>query len=50
MAPAPRPRCGHSAVIAGYHAGRGWDPVTGWGSPDARYLVPLLARTVRSGD
>jgi len=40
----------HSAVIAGDHAGRGWDPVTGWGSPDARYLVPLLARTVRSGD
>jgi hypothetical protein len=24
------------------------DPVTGWGSPDATYLVPLLARTALS--
>ena len=31
-------------TIAGYQAGRGWDPVTGWGSPNARVLVPLLAR------
>jgi len=29
---------------AGYQAGPGWDPVTGWGSPDAQVLVPLLAR------
>jgi hypothetical protein len=28
----------------GYRAGPGWDPVTGWGSPDAQVLVPLLAR------
>jgi subtilase family serine protease len=28
-----------------YHAGPGWDPVTGWGSPDAQALVPLLARS-----
>ena len=28
---------------AGYRAGPGWDPVTGWGSPDAQVLVPLLA-------
>ena len=28
-----------------YHAGPGWDPVTGWGSPDAQVLVPLLARS-----
>jgi subtilase family serine protease len=27
-----------------YHAGPGWDPVTGWGSPDAQALIPLLAR------
>jgi subtilase family serine protease len=27
-----------------YHAGPGWDPVTGWGSPDAQTLIPLLAR------
>jgi subtilase family serine protease len=31
-------------TITGYQAGPGWDPVTGWGSPDARVLVPLLAR------
>lgn len=30
-------------TIAGYSAGPGWDPVTGWGSPDAQVLVPLLA-------
>jgi kumamolisin len=27
-----------------YHAGPGWDPVTGWGSPNAEVLIPLLAR------
>jgi subtilase family serine protease len=31
-------------MIAGYQAAPGWDPVTGWGSPDAQLLVPLLAR------
>ena len=31
-------------TITGYRAGSGWDPVTGWGSPDAQVLVPLLAR------
>jgi hypothetical protein len=31
-------------TIAGYRAAPGWDPVTGWGSPDANVLVPLLAR------
>jgi subtilase family serine protease len=30
-------------TITGYHAGPGWDPITGWGSPNARVLVPLLA-------
>ena len=29
-------------TIAGYRAGPGWDPVTGWGSPNAQVLVPLL--------
>jgi subtilase family serine protease len=28
---------------AGYQATPGWDPATGWGSPDAQVLVPLLA-------
>jgi subtilase family serine protease len=31
-------------TITGYKAAAGWDPVTGWGSPDANVLVPLLAR------
>jgi subtilase family serine protease len=30
-------------TITGYRARRGWDPVTGWGSPNAQVLVPLLA-------
>ena len=37
-----------TGVFTGYNAGPGWDPVTGWGSPDARYLVPLLAHAARS--
>lgn len=32
-------------TIAGYQAGPGWDPVTGWGTPNAQVLVPLLATT-----
>ena len=39
---------GTTGVFIGYNAGPGWDPVTGWGSPDAQYLVPALARTARS--
>ena len=31
-------------TFTGYRAGPGWNPVTGWGSPDAQVLVPLLAR------
>jgi subtilase family serine protease len=30
-------------VFRGYPAARGWDPVTGLGSPDTGVLVPLLA-------
>ena len=33
---------GHT--INGYTAAPGWDPVTGWGSPNAQALIPLLAR------
>ena len=29
---------------SGYPATAGWDPVTGWGTPNAPVLVPLLAR------
>lgn len=32
----------------GYPAGPGWDPVTGWGSPNAQVLVPLLAGSAGS--
>ena len=32
------------ATITGYQAAPGWDPVTGWGTPDAQALIPLLAR------
>ena len=28
----------------GYQATSGWDPVTGWGSPNAHVLIPLLVR------
>ena len=33
-----------ASTVTGYQAGPGWDPVTGWGSPDAQALVPLLMR------
>jgi subtilase family serine protease len=29
--------------VPGYSAGPGWDPVTGWGTPSAQAMVPLLA-------
>ena len=35
-------------TITGYVAAPGWDPVTGWGSPNAQALVPLLTRYVSS--
>ena len=31
-------------TFVGYQASRGWDPVTGWGTPNAQALVPLLAQ------
>ena len=44
----------HSEVppktFTGYTATSGWDPVTGWGSPDAAVLVPLLARDTHPND
>jgi subtilase family serine protease len=38
-----------TSLFTGYTAGPGWDPVTGWGSPNAQYLVPLLAHPARQG-
>jgi len=37
-------------TVSGYKAAPGWDAVTGWGSPNASVLVPLLARDVQSDD
>jgi subtilase family serine protease len=37
-------------TISGYHAAGGWDAVTGWGSPNATALVPLLAHSVHPND
>jgi subtilase family serine protease len=34
-------------TITGYRAAPGWDPITGWGSPNAQVLVPLLASYAR---
>lgn len=35
-----------SVTVKGFDAGSGWDPVAGWGSPNAQVLIPLLARDV----
>ncbi|HEY1917035.1 MAG TPA: S53 family peptidase [Streptosporangiaceae bacterium] len=34
-------------TILGYQATPGWDPVTGWGTPNAQFLVPLLSLFTR---
>ncbi len=33
--------------VTGYQAGPGWDLATGWGTPDAAVLVPLLIKAVQ---
>jgi subtilase family serine protease len=33
---------GKTITILGYNTRRGWDPVTGWGTPDVARLLPLL--------
>ena len=33
----------------GYPAAPGWDPVTGWGTPNAQVLIPLLAGLTNRG-
>ena len=38
-----------TGLFTGYQAGPGWDPVTGWGSPNAHILIPLLAHAARHG-
>lgn len=36
--------------VTGYTAGPGWDAVSGWGSPNAQVLVPLLGKEVHPND
>jgi hypothetical protein len=36
-------------TFTGYRARPAWDPVTGWGSPNAHVLIPLLARYAAPG-
>jgi subtilase family serine protease len=36
--------------LDGYSARPGWDAATGWGSPNAQVLVPLLGKAVRPDD
>lgn len=36
-------------VTSGLRAAPGWDAVTGWGSPNAQVLVPLLATLTSHG-
>jgi subtilase family serine protease len=38
-----------TGLFTGYTAAPGWDPVTGWGSPNAHTLVPLLAHPAHHG-
>jgi subtilase family serine protease len=38
-----------SKTFTGYTASPGWNPVTGWGSPNAQVVVPLLKRYVDGG-
>jgi subtilase family serine protease len=33
---------GVAVAVGGFDAGKGWDPVTGWGTPDVARLVMLL--------
>lgn len=33
--------------VTGFRAGQGWDMATGWGTPDAAILLPLLIATVQ---
>lgn len=39
-----------SEVIPGYNTRKGWDPVTGWGTPRVSSLVPLLIAYVDPND
>lgn len=41
---------GGTITVNGYSAGIRWDPVTGWGTPRAAVLLPLLVKSVKSSD
>jgi subtilase family serine protease len=41
---------GNTVTILGYNTRRGWDPVTGWGSPNVARLLPLLIDNDNAAD
>jgi subtilase family serine protease len=41
---------GKTVTIRGYNTRRGWDPVTGWGSPNVARLLPLLIDNDNASD
>lgn len=41
---------GKTVTILGFNTSRGWDPVTGWGSPNVAKLLPLLIDNVNAND
>jgi subtilase family serine protease len=41
---------GRLITVSGYQAGPGWDAVTGWGTPKAANLVPLLIQYDHADD
>ncbi|HYX51645.1 MAG TPA: S53 family peptidase, partial [Ktedonobacteraceae bacterium] len=41
---------GQTVTILGYNTARGWDPVTGWGSPNVARLLPLLIDNDNAND
>jgi subtilase family serine protease len=40
----------NSTIINGYNTRKGWDPVTGWGTPNVSTLVPNLVKLVGRND
>lgn len=40
----------NQGTITGYRAGKGWDPVTGWGTPRATFLIAALISAYTPSD
>ena len=41
---------GKTVTILGFNTSQGWDPVTGWGSPNVARLIPLLIDNDNAAD